>query len=149
MQGETLYSLAEKIFELETQVEESIRDFQQQKSGKISIVATETFGAYYLPEIVINYNKKFPDIFVSVLNLTDNYVVDSISKLTNDLGFISKEISHPKIIVKEILKEDIVLVVSPDHPIAGNSSMEPAELDNLPIIMPEIGVRLKKSYKRF
>ena len=137
--GECLYFLAEKIFELETQVEESIRDFQQQKSGKISIAATETFGGYYLPEILINYNKKFPDIFVSVLNLTDNYVIENISKLTNDIGFISSELSHPKIVVKEILKEDIVLVASPEHPIAQNRLMEPAELNNLPIIMPEVG----------
>ncbi len=147
--GETLYSLAEKIFELETQVEESIRDFQQQKSGKISIVATETFGAFYLPEIVIDYNRKFPDIFVSVLNLTDNYVIDSISRLTNDLGFISKEIAHPKIVVKEILKEDIVLVAAPDNPIAKNSSMEPSELNNLPIIMPEVGCGSRKVISDF
>ena len=147
--GESLYLLAEKIFELETQVEESIRDFQQQKSGKISIVATETFGGYYLPEIVINFNKKFPDIFVSVLNLTDNYVVENISKLSNDIGFISREISHPKIVVKEILKEDIVLVASPEHPIAVNKSMEPAELNNLPIIMPEVGCGSRRVISEF
>ncbi len=147
--GETLYSLAEKIFELETQVEESIRDFQQQKSGKISIVTTETFGAFYLPEIVIEYNRKFPDIFVTALNLTDNYVIESISKLTNDLGFISKEIAHPKIVVKEILREEIVLVTSPDHPIAKNSRMEPSELNNLPIIMPEVGCGSRKVISDF
>lgn len=147
--GETLYSLAEKIFELESQVEESIRDFQQQKSGKISIVTTETFGAFYLPEIIIEYNRKFPDIFVTVLNLTDNYVIDSISRLTDDLGFISKEIAHPKIVVKEILKEDIVLVAGPDHPISKNKSMDPSELNNLSIIMPETGCGSRKVISDF
>jgi DNA-binding transcriptional LysR family regulator len=147
--GETLYSLAEKIFELETQVEESIRDFQQQKSGKISVVTTETFGAFYLPEIVINFYRKFPDIYVSVLTLTDGYVIDSISKLTNDLGFISKEIAHPKIVVKEILKEEIVLVTDPDNPIAKISELDPSELNNLPIIMPEVGCGSRKVINDF
>jgi DNA-binding transcriptional LysR family regulator len=137
--GETLYSLAEKIFELETQVEESIRDFQQQKSGKISIVTTETFGGFYLPEIVLNFSMKYPDIFISVLTLTDGFVIDSISKLTNDLGFISKEISHPKIVVKEILQEEILLISNPHNPLAKKKDIDPAELNNISIIMPEIG----------
>ncbi len=147
--GEALYSLAEKIFELETQVEESIRDFQQQKSGKISIVTTETFGAFYLPGVVIEFNRKFPDIYVSVLTLTDTYVIDSISRLTNDLGFISKEISHPKIVVKEILKENIVLVTNPENPLAKYNDLEPSALNNLPIIMPEVGCGSRKVISDF
>jgi len=147
--GESLYSLAEKIFELETQVEESIRDYQQQKSGKISVVTTETFGAFYLPGIVLDFYKKYPEIYISVLTLTDVYVIDSISKLSNDLGFISKEIIHPKIVVKEILKEEIVLVTHPGSPLAKKSKLEPSELNNLPFIMPEIGCGSRKVISDF
>ncbi len=135
--GEALYILAERIFELETQVEETVRDFQQQKSGKIRIATAETFGAYYLPEIIINFNHKFPDIFVSVVTLNDHYVVENISKLTYDLGFLSKEISHPKIVVKELFEENIVMVASPSHPYSSKKIIEPKELDNIPIVMPE------------
>ncbi len=135
--GEALYSLAEKIFELETQVEESIRDFQQQKSGKISIVTSETFGGFYLPKIIIKFNQKYPDIYVSAMTLNDFYVVDYVSRLTYDFGFLSKEMSHPKIIVKELFEEDIVMIINPEHPLAGKSIIEPHELDNIPMIMPE------------
>jgi DNA-binding transcriptional LysR family regulator len=147
--GETLYSLAEKIFELETQVEESIRDFQQQKSGKISIVTTETFGGFYLPEIVANFYRKYPDIYISVLTLTDGYVIDSISKLSNDLGFISKEIAHPKIVVKELLQEEILLVTNPDNPLVKKKDLDPSELNNISIIMPEIGCGSRKVISDF
>ena len=136
--GEALYTLAEKIFELETQVEETVRDFQQQKSGKIKIVTAETFGAYYLPEIIINFNKKFPDIFVSVDTYNDYYVVENVSKLEYDFGFLSKEMEHPKIVIKELFDESIVMVVNPSHPFASKKIIEPKELDNIPIIMPEL-----------
>jgi len=135
--GESLYLQAEKIFELEMQVEESIRDFRQQKSGKISIVTAETFGGFYLPRILIDFNKIYPNIFLSVLTLNDYYVVDNVSRLTYDLGFLSKEMMHPKIIVKELFVEDIVMIIKPDHPLAAKSIIEPEELDNLPFIMPE------------
>ena len=135
--GESMYALAEKIFELEAQVEENIRDFQQQKSGKISIVTSETFGGFYLPEIIINFNKNYPEIYLSVLTLNDFYVVENVSSLNYDLGFLSKEIVHPKIIVKELFTEDIVMIVNPSHPLASREIIEPGELDNMPIIMHE------------
>lgn len=135
--GEALYLLAEKIFELETQVEESIRDFQQQKSGKISIAAAETFAGFYLPRMIINFSRKYPDIFISVITLNDDYVVENISRLTYDIGFLSKEVFNPKIVVRELFTEDIIMVTSPDHPLANRNTIEPKELDGLPIIMPE------------
>ncbi|MCL2480310.1 MAG: LysR family transcriptional regulator [Spirochaetaceae bacterium] len=135
--GEALYVLAEKIFELETQVEETVRDFQHQKSGKIGIATAETFGAYYLPEIIIDFNQKLPDIFVSVDTFNDYHVVENVSKLECDFGFLSKEIEHPKIVVKEILEESIIMVVNPSHPYSSKKIIEPKEMDNVPIIMPE------------
>ncbi|UCF95263.1 MAG: LysR family transcriptional regulator, partial [Desulfobacterales bacterium] len=50
--GEVLYGIAEKIFEMESQAEESIRDFQQRKRGHIRILSSESFGDYYLPRII-------------------------------------------------------------------------------------------------
>jgi len=135
--GEALYILAEKIFELETQVEETVRDFQHQKSGRIGVVTAETFGAYYLPEIIIKFNQKLPDIFVTVDTFNDYHVVENVSKLEYDFGFLSKEIDHPKIVVKEVLEENIILAVNPSHPYSSKKIIEPKELDNVPIIMPE------------
>ncbi|MCL2705981.1 MAG: LysR family transcriptional regulator [Spirochaetaceae bacterium] len=135
--GEALYILAEKIFEIETQVEETVRDFQHQKSGKIRISTAETFGAYYLPEVIINFNQKLPDIFVSVDTFNDYHVVENVSTLEYDLGFLSKEMEHPKIVVKQILEESLIMVVNPLHPYSSKKIIEPKELDNIPIIMPE------------
>jgi DNA-binding transcriptional LysR family regulator len=53
--GEVLYGIAEKIFEMETHAEESIRDFQQRKRGRIRILSSESFGDYYLPEVIIPF----------------------------------------------------------------------------------------------
>ena len=135
--GEALYALAEKIFELETQVEETVRDFQQQKSGKIVIITAETFGAYYLPEIIINFNQKLPDIFVSVDTFNDFYVVENVSKLEYDFGFLSQELGHPKTVTKELFEENMVMVTNTSHPYSSKKIVEPKELDNISLIMPE------------
>ena len=40
--GEVVYKIAEKIFELENQADESIRDFQQRKRGHIRILSSKS-----------------------------------------------------------------------------------------------------------
>jgi DNA-binding transcriptional LysR family regulator len=87
--GEVLYGIAEKIFELEKQAEESIRDFQQQKRGHIRIHASESFGAYYLPHIINPFIKANPNIRVSASILPTEQVAKNTANLENDLGFIS------------------------------------------------------------
>jgi len=64
--GEVLYEIAEKIFELESRTEESIRDFQQRKRGYIRILSSESFGDYYLPHIIISLSKAYPLVRISM-----------------------------------------------------------------------------------
>ena len=77
--GEVLYGIAEKIFEMENQAEESIFDFQQHKKGHIRIHASESFGAYYLPSILNPFSKSNPFIRISVNILPTEQVVENVA----------------------------------------------------------------------
>jgi DNA-binding transcriptional LysR family regulator len=135
--GEALYSIAEKIFHLEDQAEEIIRDFQQHKSGHIRIHASESFGAYYLPSIIIPFSKKHPQIRVSAMILPIPQVVESTVNLDNDLGFISYPVDHKKLTVRQILQDRVVLIASPTHPLVQRESIEPRDLEGEHFVMHE------------
>ena len=137
--GQVLYSIAEKIFELESQAEASIRDFQQLRSGSIAILSSESFGAYYLPAVIAAFGERFPGICLSVNILPNDEVVENTSRLANDLGFISYCVEHPKLVVREILEDALILIVPPGHPFASRQALEPRELEGQPLIMHERG----------
>lgn len=137
--GEVLYGIAEKIFELEKQAEESIRDFQQQKSGHIRIHASESFGAYYLPHIVNPFIKANPNIRVSANILPNEQVAENTTSLKNDLGFISFPITKEKLLTRAIIEDRLEIIVPPGHPIARYGYIEPGNLDGQTIIMHEKG----------
>jgi DNA-binding transcriptional LysR family regulator len=137
--GEALYEIAEKIFEMESQAEESILDFQQQKSGHIRIHSSESFGAYYLPSIINTFSKSNPHLRISVNILPTEQVVEQSINLTNDLGFISYPIEHKKVIVREILEDKLMVIVAPDHPLARKDSIESRDLVGQAVIMHEEG----------
>ncbi len=147
--GEALYEIAEKIFELETQAEESVLDFQQSKRGHIRIDSSESFGAYYLPSVFIPFSKSNPQIRVSMNVLPTELVVENTITLNNDLGFISYSIDHEKLVVKEILEDKLVIIVPPDHHLSRKKLIEPRDLEGVAMIMHEKGSAPRKAIDEF
>lgn len=137
--GDALYEIAEKIFELEKNAEESIRDFQQRKKGHIRIHASESFGAYYLPSIIDPFSKSNPNIRISINILPNEQVVENVAGLNNDLGFISYPIEHKKVLIREILEDRLVIIVPPDHAFARKKYLAPRDLNGQNMIIHEKG----------
>ncbi len=137
--GEALYDFADKIFQIETQAEENLRDFQQRKSGRLRIHASETFGAYYLHFIIHLFKEKYPKIHISVTIFPSELVIENTVRLENDLGFISYPLDHRKLITREVLEDRLVLIVPPSHPFARKRILDPRKLKEQSIIMHEKG----------
>lgn len=135
--GEVLFDFADKIFQMENQAEESLRDFQQRKSGRLRIHASESFGAYYLPFIINRFRKKYPNIHISVNIFPNQEVIENTIKLDNDLGFISYSYEHKKLVIQDVLEDNLVLIVPPSHPFARMKLLDPQKLDGQPMIMHE------------
>jgi DNA-binding transcriptional LysR family regulator len=137
--GEALYSFADRIFQIESQAEENLRDFQQRKSGRLRIHASESFGAYYLPFIINLFRKKYPKIDIALNIFTNQHIVENTIRLENDLGFISSPLEHKKLVVSEILEDRLILIVPPSHPFARKKVLDPWKLEGQSIIMHEKG----------
>lgn len=135
--GEVLFKIAEKIFELEKHAEENIREFKQRKKGRIRIQASESFGAYYLPSIMNPFSKAHPSINISVNILPTEQVVNNIADLACDIGFVSYPIAHEKVFIREILEDQLVFILPPDHPICRRKRFKPQDLEGNPMIVHE------------
>lgn len=142
--GEHLYSIADKIFDMESQAEESIRDFQQYSKGKINILSCESFGAYYIPYIIKYYKRTNQDINISVMIAHNDSIIENTADLNNDIGFISKPIQNPKISVHEVLEDNIVLIANPAFPLTRRDRLEIADLQGSNLILHEKGSVTRK-----
>ncbi len=135
--GKKIYEMAEKIFEIELKIEECVRDIKQQKSGIINILTTETYGAHFMPEFLVEYKRLYPGILLNVTTLPNDQVVELTSHLECDFGIISKKLKNQKLLVKNLLEEKIVLISAPGKPLAKRKELSPQEVNNLPIILFE------------
>ncbi len=147
--GEVLFEIADKIFEMETHAEESIRDFQQRKRGHIRIMSSESFGDYYLPEVIIPFCKAYPLVRVSMNILPTELVVESTASLQCDIGFISYPVDHAKLAVREILEDELVIITPRSHPLAGRHMLRAHDLEGQPLIMHEEGSAPRRAIDDF
>jgi DNA-binding transcriptional LysR family regulator len=143
--GKALYRIADRIFNLEIQAENCIRGFQAQGERRLRISASETFGGYYLPEVINRYQRRHPDITVSVDILPNEKVVERTASLDNDVGFISCPIRHKSLRLHEVFAERLVLIVAAGHPLARVRSLKTEALKKQPIIMHEQGSAVQKA----
>jgi len=147
--GEVLYGIAESIFEMENQAEESLRDFQQRKRGFIRILSSESFGSYYLPFIINRFIKMNPEIRISMELLPTDLIVEKTATLANDLGFISYPAPHKKLFMREVLEDSYQIIVPSGHPLASKSAIEPGDLTGHSLIVHEKGSAPRVSTEDF
>ncbi len=137
--GVMVYNMAADIFEAESKIEDSIRDYKRQKRGNIVVNTINSFSSYYLPDFMPEFLVKYPDIKVSVYAMPNENVIQTTSRMENDFGIVSHKVKNPKIISREIFNENFVLISSPDSNLAKNTRIDPSELDRLPMILFEKG----------
>ena len=147
--GLNLYTIAERIFDMESQAEEAIKDFQEYTKGKISILASESFGSYHIPYIIRDFKQTRPEISISIQTATNKDIIESISELKEDIGFISAPVQNPKISVHEILEDEIVLVASPNCRFTNTQELNFMDLEGKEIIMHEQGSVIRKVVDAF
>jgi len=147
--GEVLYEIAEKIFDLESKAEESIRDFQERKRGRIRILSSESFGDYYLPRIIIPFSKAYPLVRISMNILPTEQVIEHTATLNNDLGFISYPVDHKKLLVKEVLEDQLVVIAPPDHPLARHPALTPRHIEDQMLIMHETDSAPRRAFENY
>ena len=147
--GEALFGIAESIFELESQAEESLRDFQQRKRGFIRILSSESFGSYYLPFILNRFSRENPKIRIAMEILPTELIVEKTATLSNDIGFISYPVPHKKLLAREVLEDSYQIIVPADHPFAGKTVITPQDLSGQSLIVHEKGSAPRKSTEEF
>jgi DNA-binding transcriptional LysR family regulator len=147
--GEALFGIAESIFEMENQAEESLRDFQQRKKGFIRILSSESFGSYYLPFIIDRFCRINPKIRMSVDLLPTELIVEKTAALANDIGFISYPAPHAKLVSREILEDSYQIIVPEGHPLAAKPVIEPEDLAGHRLIVHEQGSAPRKSIEEY
>ncbi len=85
----------------------------------LRIGASLTIGQNILPPLVVRWKQQHPrsPVQLAIANTSD--VIDAVVGFDVDIGFIEGPQTHPDLLVLPWLKDELVIVAAPGHPLAG------------------------------
>ncbi|MDX1765265.1 MAG: selenium metabolism-associated LysR family transcriptional regulator [bacterium] len=137
--GEILYRHAQKILSAYAAIEKELNEATGLVKGKLLIGASTTLATYYLPNIIVEFKKSYPDILIDFERGNTQNIVDSLLKAKIDLGLVEGEVKDHRIEVEKMDSDELLLVVNGSHPWAERQDISIQEIIGQPFIMREEG----------
>lgn len=114
--GRALLPRAASLLDQATDVEAL---FTVAHAAPLRLAASFTIGEYLLPRLLSQWKGERPQsqVQLAISNTTD--VVDAVARFAADIGFIEGQRTHRDLVVTPWLRDELVVVVAPTHPLAG------------------------------
>ena len=137
--GRVLYHYAVELARLYDEARKAVAEVTGKVKGKLVIGATLTIGEYLLPRIAGYFKQKYPEVDITLQIANTQEVVRRILAHELDLGLIEGRVEHPDLIQQDIYQDELVLIVSPQHPWAEREEVTLEDLRREPVILREKG----------
>jgi DNA-binding transcriptional LysR family regulator len=147
--GETLYKYAKEILTLYTSAEKAIGKQTGLLKGSLSIGAGSNIGNFILPALITEFKRIHPKIKIYLLVNNSKRVIELLNAGNIDLGLVEGDVSRQKMIVKKLLSDELLLIVSPEHHWAKRKEISISELAREPFILREPGSGTRQMIEKF
>jgi len=116
--GRSLFDYADRIFHLVVRAERTIAEYKDLERGQVFLGAGITIGCRLIPQVLKNFQHLHPHIEVSLLLNNSSTIERMVTCGDLDLGFTAGNIVNPALHMESIFREELVLVISTQHPLA-------------------------------
>ena len=102
---------------------------KQQVDGTVRVASIYSIGLSEMAQLQEEFSKRRPEAHLAVEYLRPEKVYASVAAGDADLGLVSYPEPSREITVIPWRKEEMVVAVAPDHPLAARQSVQPKDLN--------------------
>jgi DNA-binding transcriptional LysR family regulator len=117
--GEVLFASAKRLLNLRDEAVSRIRELESLEGGLVRIGANESAGNYLLPRFVQEFRRRHPKVRIELARQHSRALIHDIRENSLDLALISFMPQEKDIETIPIMKDELILVASPEHRVAG------------------------------
>lgn len=132
--GERFYPYACDINKLTEEALSEISMLRNHHRSRLIVGASFFISCYGLPEIVAEYNKHHPDVFLDIRTMKGKDVITKVENGEIQVGVCRKYATKSSTSVTLIRHEPIELCVPPDHPLCHRPKIFMADLSSIPML---------------
>jgi DNA-binding transcriptional LysR family regulator len=137
--GRVLHDYAERLLKLKDDSLLAIADQGKTPRGTLLIGANEATCLYVLPPVFAEYCRQHPQVQISIYR---NFTYKIVEKLENgaiDVGIVSLPVKSPSLKVQSIFRDQLMVMVSRDHPLGRRDDLSVRDIAKEPLLFPKTG----------
>ncbi|MEW2319304.1 LysR family transcriptional regulator [Streptomyces bauhiniae] len=146
--GEALLPLARRILADADTARHEVQELVQLRRGRVRLGATPSLCTGLLPDVLRAFHDRYPGIQLLVQESGSRDLVRELARGALDLALIVLPLPAPApaLTTVELLREDLVVVSSPESPAPGGGrrAVEIADLENERLVMFRYGYDLRE-----
>lgn len=127
--GAEIILQARHVVKEHQKIGEIIKDTKGMMSGNIHIGVIPTIAPYLIPQFLINFIEKYPEVILTISELTTAQIMEQLKLGTIDCGILATPVHDPAITEFPLYWEPLVAYVSKKHPLFKHSSVLMSEIN--------------------
>ncbi|SDI32165.1 transcriptional regulator, LysR family [Alteribacillus persepolensis] len=127
-EGEMMLSHAQKLIRgMEDMIREA-EDIKSRKKGSFKFGLPPVIGSNIFPDIIASFREEYPETNIHIVEEGAKIMEESLLEGKIDIGVAILPVDTKLFEVRPIVSKALLLVVSTDHPLANQQSVEMSEL---------------------
>lgn len=137
--GVLLLGYAHRIMALAREARQAIDQFQGRMTGELVVGGSTIPGEYVLPALIGQFKGKYPDVSISLLIGDSRQMSEWVEDGRVEVALVGARPSLRSLDARELMADELVVVVPAGHPWAGRAVVRLADLQAEPLIVRERG----------
>lgn len=136
-EGMLLRRRAEEILELVDKTERELVEQDEMVEGTVSLGCGDLAAVEVIPDLIRGFHERYPAVTFELYTATADHVKERMDRGVTDIGLLLEPINKEKYdYINLNLREQWVVVMPPDSPLAELDAVSPKDLRGLPLILP-------------
>ena len=133
--GKILFKCTQKISFHLMEIENVLGNLQKDHHGLLKIGTTESYSKCLMPKLLSGFQTSFSSIKIALDVGNSEEIEKNLLNYKNDLVLIGVTKVSSKFESIPFLREELVLIVSPTHPLAKRQTVSLKEIERFPLII--------------
>lgn len=137
--GEVAFDYAGRILGLNEELDTRIGEMTGGVRGPLLLGASLTIAEFILPRILGEFKARHPDVQTRMTMANSGSIETRVAELALDVGLIESPSTLPSLTAETCCEDELVLICSASHPLAGRVSVTAQDIVAQPFISRETG----------
>ena len=147
--AESLVQLGQRVFLDVRETVGAITDRTRELRGTLRLSGGMTVCLYIFPPLLKHLRRVHPNLDVRLTVATAGRSVQEIRGGRVDAGLLTLPVQESDLVTVPVLREELLLVTTPTHPLARRRKVTPPDLDGQPFVLFEVGSATRKVIDQF